>query len=244
VAFPLGGTRAEEAGKCPPQPREATGGQSPLLAVVRPASPTRAESRLATIKFRIIFLSSDWTPSRSNVDARAWRRLEPTQRGSQSIPAPAPTASYSGTPSPRLRIAAARSCAECRRNSATSASAPRVALQSRSWATFVMCSTGASRWRRASTDGPRRATVWRDQVDRFFQALTDFDDYLASDRELGFPITQLLQGPVADSFTHAGQIAMLRRLAGSPVKDENYAKANITRGVVGAEQPPAEPEFD
>ena len=34
----------------------------------------------------------------------------------QSIPAPAPTASYSGTPSPRLRIAAARSCAECRRN--------------------------------------------------------------------------------------------------------------------------------
>ena len=78
-------------------------------------------------------------------------------------------------------------------------------------------------WSLAMAEGEHRwsetrSTVWRDQVDRFFQALTDFDDYLASDRELGFPITQLLQGPVADSFTHVGQIAMLRRLAGWPVK--------------------------
>ena len=71
-----------------------------------------------------------------------------------------------------------------------------------------------------------------------------FDDYLASDRELGFPITQLLQGPVADSFTHVGQIAMLRRLAGSSVKGENYAKAEIRAGVVGVDQPAAELEFD
>ena len=104
-------------------------------------------------------------------------------------------------------------------------------------------------WGLAMAEGEHRwsethSTVWRDQVDCFFQALTDFDDYLASDRELGFPITQLLQEPVADSFTHVGQIAMLCRLAGSPVKGENYAKANITRGVVGAEQPPAELEFD
>ena len=89
-----------------------------------------------------------------------------------------------------------------------------------------------------------RSTVWQEQVDRFFRALVAFDDYLASDRELGFPITQLLQGPVADSFTHVGQIAMLRRLAGSSVKGENYAKAEIRAGVVGVDQPAAELEVD
>ena len=89
-----------------------------------------------------------------------------------------------------------------------------------------------------------RSAVWQEQVDRFFAALTAFDDYLASDRELGFPIAQLLQGPVADSLTHVGQIAMLRRLADSPVKGENYAKARIAKGVVGEQQQPAVHEFD
>jgi hypothetical protein len=89
-----------------------------------------------------------------------------------------------------------------------------------------------------------RSTEWQQQVDRFFAALTAFDAFLASDRELGFPVTQLLQGPVADSLTHVGQIAMLRRLAGAPVKGENYAKAAIRTGVVGPDQPAAELEFD
>ena len=89
-----------------------------------------------------------------------------------------------------------------------------------------------------------RSGTWQEQVDRFFESLTAFDDYLASDRELGFPVIRLLQGPVADSLTHVGQIAMLRRLADSPVKGENYAKADITTGVVGERQPPAVWESD
>jgi hypothetical protein len=89
-----------------------------------------------------------------------------------------------------------------------------------------------------------RSEIWQDQVDRFYRALAAFDDYLASDHELGFPITQLLQGPVADSLTHIGQLAMLRRLAGSPVKGENYAKAEIMAGAVGTDQPPARLEFE
>jgi hypothetical protein len=40
-----------------------------------------------------------------------------------------------------------------------------------------------------------------------------------------------------------GQIAMLRRIAGSPVKAENYAKAEIVVGRVGAEQTPPKREF-
>jgi len=36
-----------------------------------------------------------------------------------------------------------------------------------------------------------------------------------------------LQGPVADALTHVGQIAMMRRLAGSALKGENYFRADI-----------------
>ena len=97
---------------------------------------------------------------------------------------------------------------------------------------------GEQRW------SETRSTVWQEQVDRFFEALDTFDEYLASDRERGLPVAQLLQGPVADSLTHVGQIAMLRRLADSPVKGQNYARAHIVTGVVGEQQPPAAREFD
>ena len=48
---------------------------------------------------------------------------------------------------------------------------------------------------------------------------------------------QLLQGPLADAMTHAGQLAMLRRLSGSPVPAENFLKAEIDIRNLGAEQP-------
>jgi len=54
----------------------------------------------------------------------------------------------------------------------------------------------------------------------------------------------LFQGPIADAFTHFGQIAMLRRMAGSPVKGENYFKADISAGRVGADQAKSRVEFD
>ena len=88
------------------------------------------------------------------------------------------------------------------------------------------------------------AEDWGGQLDRFFAELQRFDDFLATDRDLGFPATNLLQGPVADALTHVGQIAMLRRLAGSPVKGENYSKADIQVGSVGADQPSPGREFD
>lgn len=48
---------------------------------------------------------------------------------------------------------------------------------------------------------------------------------------------QFLQGPLADAMTHAGQLAMLRRLAGSPVASENFIFARIDAANVGASQP-------
>jgi hypothetical protein len=85
---------------------------------------------------------------------------------------------------------------------------------------------------------------WDEDVMRFHAALTAFDQRLARDAELGSPAESLFQGPVADALSHVGQIAMLRRLAGGPVKGENYHKAHIAIGHVGTEQPKPVFEFD
>ena len=58
------------------------------------------------------------------------------------------------------------------------------------------------------------------------------------------PAAKLFQGPVADALTHVGQIALLRRLAGGAVRGENYFKAEVAVGRVGAEQAAPRREFD
>lgn len=85
---------------------------------------------------------------------------------------------------------------------------------------------------------------WDAEVERFFAGLAALDAYLASDAPLGRPAEALFQGPVADALTHVGQLTMLRRLAGSPVRGENYARAEIVAGRVGAEQAAPRVEFD
>jgi hypothetical protein len=84
---------------------------------------------------------------------------------------------------------------------------------------------------------------WEQGSERFFAALAAFDQFLVSDEPLQAPAEKLFQGPVADALTHVGQIAMLRRLAGAPVKAENYFRAEIAAGRVGPEQTPPSREF-
>ena len=84
---------------------------------------------------------------------------------------------------------------------------------------------------------------WDEQVDRFFASLKKFDDYLASNAPLEAPLENLFQGPVADALTHSGQLGILRRMAGAPVKGENYFMAEIQVGRVGAEQAAPKREF-
>lgn len=84
---------------------------------------------------------------------------------------------------------------------------------------------------------------WDDQVARFFASLKKFDDYLQSNEPLNAPAERLFQGPIADALTHVGQLAMLRRLAGCPIKGENYFKAEIQSGRVGADQAAPRLEF-
>ena len=83
---------------------------------------------------------------------------------------------------------------------------------------------------------------WDEEVERFFDGIQRLDDLLASDQAMGFPASKIFQGPIADAFTHIGQLALLRRRAGAPVRGENYFKADIEVGRIGREQ--AEPRFE
>ena len=85
---------------------------------------------------------------------------------------------------------------------------------------------------------------WDREVDRFFSTLQRFDAYLASEAPLAAPAEKLFQGAIADSLTHIGQIAILRRLGGAKMKSENYSKADIVAGRVGGEQTEPRREFD
>jgi hypothetical protein len=86
--------------------------------------------------------------------------------------------------------------------------------------------------------------AWPAEVARFFDALRRFDDRLASATPLGCPPEKLFQGPIADSLTHIGQLTMLRRIAGTPIRGESYYRADISIGRVGAEQSDPRVEFD
>jgi hypothetical protein len=76
---------------------------------------------------------------------------------------------------------------------------------------------------------------WDEEVSRFFSAGRRLDAYLASDAPLACPVEKLIQGPIGDALTHVGQIVMLRRMAGSPVRGESYFTAEIVPGMVGEE---------
>ncbi|MES2222371.1 MAG: hypothetical protein V4587_15565 [Acidobacteriota bacterium] len=103
------------------------------------------------------------------------------------------------------------------------------------WALSI--ANGDSKWRDAATQS------WDEDVARFYASLAAFDARLASDAPVQAPLDKLMQGPVADALTHVGQLAMMRRLAGAPIKGENYFVADIAPGRVGPEQAMPKREF-
>jgi hypothetical protein len=78
---------------------------------------------------------------------------------------------------------------------------------------------------------------WAEDTVRFHDTLSRLDDRIASGGNLSTTAAELFQGPIADALTHVGQINMLRRLAGVPIRAENYHRAEIVVGNVGADQP-------
>lgn len=96
---------------------------------------------------------------------------------------------------------------------------------------------------RAETFEGSTPGTWSAEVDRFYDLLARVDERLASVDALPVREEQLLQGPFADALTHIGQIAMLRGIAGVPVRGENYFIAEVRAGAVGPVQPAPAYEF-
>ncbi len=89
---------------------------------------------------------------------------------------------------------------------------------------------------------------WKPKIkDSFDSEIEEFHkilDSLKTHLEQGTPFEnttpeKMLQGPFSDAMSHAGQLAMLRRLFGSPVPPENFIVAKIGGDNVGINQ--AEP---
>jgi hypothetical protein len=85
---------------------------------------------------------------------------------------------------------------------------------------------------------------WDAEVRRFFDGLAALDRELVAREISAESMEKLIQGPLADALTHVGQLAMLRGMAGAPVRPESYARAEIVRGRVGLDQAAARREFD
>ena len=84
---------------------------------------------------------------------------------------------------------------------------------------------------------------WSQEIARFHRVIGALDARIATDGLGEAPAERLFQGPIADALTHTGQLAMMRRLAGIRMKGENYYKAEISAGRVGAEQATPRREF-
>lgn len=84
---------------------------------------------------------------------------------------------------------------------------------------------------------------WNDEVARFFRALQSLDAAIAATELSADTTNRLFQGPIADALTHTGQLAMLRRLAGCPIRGENYFIAEIAIGQTNLDQPPPRKAF-
>jgi hypothetical protein len=77
-----------------------------------------------------------------------------------------------------------------------------------------------------------------EEIERFHEMLGLLAQHLRNGDELleGMSEERLLQGPFSDAMTHAGQLALLRRLAGAPVPPENFIVAEIAPDRLGPDQ--------
>lgn len=74
------------------------------------------------------------------------------------------------------------------------------------------------------------------ELETFAKLLNLVDEHLQKTELTGehkgrkLTLTVLFQGPLSDAMTHVGQIAMLRRQAGSPIEAESFMLAEIEPG--------------
>ena len=93
---------------------------------------------------------------------------------------------------------------------------------------------------------PPRLNSFDEEIDRFHATLQALhDDFGNPDLKASISDEQFLHGPLSDAMTHVGQIALLRRLAGSPVASENFIFADISpRNLSRNQAEPVHPDLD
>ena len=91
---------------------------------------------------------------------------------------------------------------------------------------------------------PDPLPTFSDEIVRFHATLEGVGELIrAGDPACSISTEQLLQGPLSDTMTHIGQLALLRRLANSPVAPENFIYARVSPGRLGPDHdPPARPD--
>ena len=93
---------------------------------------------------------------------------------------------------------------------------------------------------------PARLEPFEAEVERFHETLQALhDDFGNPDLVAAISDEQFLHGPLSDAMTHVGQLAMLRRLEGTPVPSENFIRAKISPANLSSDQAePVAPDLD
>lgn len=86
---------------------------------------------------------------------------------------------------------------------------------------------------------PEALPTFEDEIVRFHEMLEILSSHLTAGDPFLNDLTpeRLLQGPLSDAMTHAGQLAMLRRLYGDPVPPENFIVADVSPENLSPDQP-------
>lgn len=124
----------------------------------------------------------------------------------------------------------------------------RAATHSRTPAELIRHMTSVIGYARTFLHGgsfsPDPLPSFDEEIARFHHTVEGLrDDFADPTLSAAISDEQFLQGPLSDAMTHAGQLAMLRRMAGSPVASENFIFARIDAGnVTGSQAEPAAPD--
>ena len=85
---------------------------------------------------------------------------------------------------------------------------------------------------------PEPLPTFQEEIERFHEMLADVGSHLEKGTPLnGLTEERLLQGQLSDAMTHAGQLAMLRRMHGQPIRSENFIRAAISPDNLTSNQP-------
>ena len=86
---------------------------------------------------------------------------------------------------------------------------------------------------------PASLATLDDEAVRFHAILGSLSEHFSTGDFSNMSPERFLQGPLSDAMSHAGQLAMLRRLFDVPVPPEDFIMADIQADNVSADQPDA-----